>query len=263
MIIAAILAALIILFAVSYNLQGDETAVGKAARSLVSAVQRPLISLSDRITGNGDEKKQSELDRLKNEVEELKRELQIASLSREEYDELKALTEGFSLTDSAIDKKPVAANVVSYDNISTFNLFTIDAGSESGIVRNTVVISGDGLIGRVLSSDKGWAKVVTITDENNKVGFQVKEEKDGKQVNFIGVCSGDGEGNLTGQLLDEEGFAKEGDPVITSGLGDIYPGGITIGKVTKAEYTQNSQLMEITIEPSAYFRGLRKVVVLT
>jgi rod shape-determining protein MreC len=234
MLIVAILAALLILFMVSYNLQGDDTAVGKVARGFVTFVQKPVISLIDRISGDGrDGTGESENDKLKAEIEALKRELQLSKLTDEEYTELKALSDRFNVKDFVAGKNPVAANVITYDNTDTFNIFTIDAGTESGVVRDSVVICGDGLVGRVLSSDKGWSKVVSITDENNKIGFQVTEKKGGKDVSFLGVCAGDGEGNLIGSLLDEEGFALKGDEAVTSGLGGIYPAGITIGKVTK------------------------------
>jgi rod shape-determining protein MreC len=259
--IVAILAALLILFAVSVNLQGDDSAAGKAARSFITLVQKPLLSLEERITG-GDGPGDSESDRLKAEIEALKLELQIYKLTDEEYEELKALSESFNMIEPAAGKKPVAADVIAYNNTDTFNIFTIDVGTEAGVKRDSVVICGSGLVGRVLSSDKGWARVVSITDENNRIGFQVTEQKDGEDVKFLGVCSGDGEGFLKGSLLDEDGFAREGDEVVTSGLGGIYPAGVTIGKVAKAEYTQKGQMMEITVEPAVYFKGLKKVVVI-
>jgi rod shape-determining protein MreC len=195
-------------------------------------------------------------------VDALKQELQMAQLSNEEYTELKALSDRFNVKDTITGKKVIAANVITYNNTDTFNIFTVDVGTESGVKRDSVVLCGDGLVGRVLSSAKGWARVVSITDENNKIGFQVAEKKDGADVSFLGVCAGDGEGNMKGSLLDENGFALEGDEVVTSGLGGIYPAGVTIGKVVKAEFTNKSQLMEITVEPAAYFKGLKKVIVL-
>ncbi|MDR0596848.1 MAG: rod shape-determining protein MreC [Clostridiales Family XIII bacterium] len=264
-LIGAIVVALVILFGVSTTLQGEDTAMGRAAKGFVTLVQRPVFSLMDRITGNDPKSAaagNSEMDRLKAEVEELKRELQIAQLSEDEYAELKKLSDSFNINDAVADKKPVAADVITYNGTDSFNLFTVNAGTESGVKRDTVVLCGDGLVGRVLSSGKGWAKVVSLTDENNKIGFQVKEKKDGKDVIFLGVCAGDGEGGLVGTLLDENGFAMVGDEIVTSGLGGIYPAGITLGKVTKAEYTKKNQQMEVSIEPTVYFKGLKKVMVL-
>ncbi|MDR1496240.1 MAG: rod shape-determining protein MreC [Clostridiales Family XIII bacterium] len=263
-VIAAVLAALVVLYAVSVNLQGDDTTVGKAARSFTTFVQKPFIALRDRIAGDGakGDTQTAEIEKLKEEIEKLKLELQTSKLTSEEYAELKGLSESMNVAEPTADRKPVAANVISYNNTDTFNIFTIDVGSEDGVARDSVVICGDGLVGRVLSSDKGWARVVSITDENNRIGFQVTEQKGDKSVDFLGLCSGDGEGDMKGSLLDEEGFAKVGDEVITSGLGGIYPAGVTIGTVTKAEYTKKNQLMELTIEPATYFKGLKKVVVL-
>jgi rod shape-determining protein MreC len=263
-IVIALLAALIILYAVSVNLQGEDMAVGRVARSFITLVQKPVIALKDRIAGGAESSDETaaEIEKLKSEIEELKKELQMTRLTSEERAELKKLIESLNVVGPVAGKKPVAANVISYDNTDTFNIFTIDIGSESGVERNSVIICGDGLVGRVISSDKGWARVVSITDENNRIGFQVMQQKDGASVDFLGLCSGDGSGNLTGNLLDEGGFARVGDEVVTSGLGGVYPAGVTIGKVTKAEYTKKSQLMEITIEPAVYFKGLKKVVAL-
>jgi rod shape-determining protein MreC len=260
-VIVAILAALVILFAVSVNLQGDDAPAGKAARTFVTIVQKPFIALKDKVTGSV-AAGESETEALKSEIERLKLELQMSQLTSEEREELRTLSESFNMIDASVAKKPVAADVIAYNNTDTFNIFTIDVGSESGVARNAVVICGSGLVGRVISSDKGWSRVISITDENNRIGFQVTEQKDGADVDFLGLCAGDGEGNMKGSLLDEAGFAKVGDEAVTSGLGGIYPAGITIGKVTKAEYTRKNQLMEVTIEPAAYFKGLKKVVVL-
>jgi rod shape-determining protein MreC len=266
-LIIAILAVLVLLTLVSYRLQGDDTAVGRAAKTVVSFVQKPVSALGDRLSdafgGAGRDKALlEENERLAGEVETLKSQLQEARLNTEEYEELKALSETFNVANPPQDMKAVAANVISFDNTDAFNVFTIDAGEESGVERNAVVVCGDGLVGRVLSAGKGWSKVVSVIDENNKIGFQVTEEQEGKTKDFLGICAGDGEGNLTGRLLDESGFAKEGDIVMTSGLGGIYPAGIVIGTVTTAEFTERSQLMTVVVEPAVYYKGLKKVAVL-
>ncbi|MDR1067851.1 MAG: rod shape-determining protein MreC, partial [Clostridiales Family XIII bacterium] len=136
--------------------------------------------------------------------------------------------------------------------------FTIDKGTEAGIRRNSVVLSGDGLVGRVLTAEKGWSRVISIIDETNNIGFEIKGEKQ----QYLGVIHGDGSGKLSGYLLDENGVAAEGDEVRTSGIGGIYPGGIKIGTVTEAMLKGDSPLLNVAVDPAVYLKGMKKVAVL-
>jgi rod shape-determining protein MreC len=136
-------------------------------------------------------------------------------------------------------------------------VFTIDKGTEAGIKRNSVVLGGDGLVGRVLTAEKGWSRVISIIDETNNIGFEIKGEKQ-----YLGVIHGDGSGKLSGYLIDEDAVAKKGDEVFTSGVGGIYPAGIKIGTVTEAKLKGDSMLLNIAVDPAVYFKGMKKVAVL-
>jgi rod shape-determining protein MreC len=151
----------------------------------------------------------------------------------------------------------VTADVIGLDNSSGFNIFTINAGSKDGVSDDSVVIDGDGLIGRVMSVSDNSAKVISIIDETNKVGFQVFRD-----LEWLGMLSGDGEGDLTGYMLDESAAVREGDRLITSSIGGSYPAGITIGKVTSVEWNHDLPLKTVRVEPAVYFKSIRKVAVL-
>jgi rod shape-determining protein MreC len=238
--------------------------VGKVAQTVVTLFQKPFAAMADTFgsaTGGilTDKKLLTENELLKEQVSELENQLIQARLDGDELKELPQRASALDSTDLSSDYNLKAANVMSFDGSSgrMFNIFTIDCGTESGVKRNTVVVNGDGLIGRVIEADKGWAKVVSIIDENNNVGFQVASNLD-----YLGVCRGDGKGNMVGNLLDEEGTVKEGDQIITSGIGGVYPSGIVIGIVSKAERTAESPFMSVTIKTDVYFKGLKKVAAL-
>jgi len=252
------------LFIASWSLQGASGAVGRVARTAVVLVQKPIAALTDKITAGigssfSDEALSAENEKLKKEIDSLKLELTKMRMSKEQYTQLKDLSEIFNAKNSPHDFTYQSATVLSLDRTGVFNNFTIDVGSELGIERNSVVLNGDGLIGRVISSGEGWANVIAVIDESNNIGFQVSSS--GKSS--LGVCHGRGDGTLVGNMLDEEGFAEEGDLAVTSGIGGIYPAGIIIGKVTKAEFSVGSALMNIEIEPVIDFKRLRKVLVIT
>jgi len=251
------------LFVASWNLQGASGVVGRVARTAVAFVQKPIASLTDRITTSlgisfSDEALMAENESLKKEIDSLKLELTKNRLNAEQYNQLKELSEIFNAKNSPHDYEYQSANVLSLDRSGVFNTFTIDVGTESGIERNSVVLNGDGLIGRVLSSGEGWANVIAVIDESNNMGFEV--QSGGKSS--LGVCHGKGDGTLVGNMLDEEGIAEEGDLALTSGIGGIYPAGIIIGEVTMAEFSVGSALMNIEIEPVVDFKRLRKVLVI-
>jgi len=130
-------------------------------------------------------------------------------------------------------------------------------GTEAGVKRDTIVTSGAGLIGRVVETQHGSSKVVAIIDQNNNIGFQLTHNMD-----FLGVCRGDGDGKLAGEMLDDTARVDVGDRVITSGIGGVYPAGVVIGTVTKAEHTKESNLLTVEIEPAVYFAGIKKVALL-
>ena len=262
-IIAAVLLVLLILLLASAALQGKDNAVGKVARTIVTAFQKPFSALA---TGIGDafggafsdDALMSENKELKNKLSEVQKELTIARLDRDEFEALQGLQDIFGSSIDLAEKVVKSANVVSLDGSSITNVFSIDIGSDSGVMRNTVVLSGDGLIGRVVSVSNNSAKVVSILNESNNVGFQITRN----DVNYLGSCSGDGKGNIIGHLLDEEATVEVGDTVSTSGIGGIYPSGILIGTVVEAELQEDSPLLYVKIEPKVYFKGLKKVAVL-
>jgi rod shape-determining protein MreC len=262
-IILAVLVLVVILFILSWQLKGADGTVGDVARTVTSFIQKPVASLTDTLTGKledailGDSAA-AENKALREENAKLSDELARERLSSEELSQLKELSRAFGVKDPIQDRILKAADVLSYERSDKFNIFTIDIGTESGVERNSVVLCGSGLVGRVLSSGNGWAKVVCIIDENNNVGFEIRR---GVNV-YLGTCHGLGDGTLTGNLIDEDGFAEPGDNVYTSGLGGIYPAGVLVGTVTEASFTKDSQLMTISIRPTVYFKGIRKVLVL-
>jgi rod shape-determining protein MreC len=260
--IIAVFAVFFVIVLVSWQAFGEGNAIGRAAGRAVSAVQTPFAAagafLEERFSVffRADDLA-AENKALREQIAALERELMDARLSAVDLEELKRLSEALNYADLRGGYRFVTADVVALDASSGFNIFTINAGSESGVSDDAVVIDGNGLIGRVLSAGDGWAKVIAVIDESNKVGFQVSRSPE-----WLGVLQGDGEGGLSGYMLDETASVRDGDRLITSGIGGVYPPGLTIGKVTKVEWNHDSPLKTVQVEPAAYFKNIRKVTVL-
>ena len=64
----------------------------------------------------------------------------------------------------------VAARVIARDSSVWFNTVTIDRGSSSGIALNMPVVTGGGIVGRVIALSPWTAQVMLITDEKAAAG---------------------------------------------------------------------------------------------
>lgn len=260
-LILSIFFILIIIIVVSYSNVGNSTALGRSIQKVVTLVQGPVSGAGNGVKSGLRGIFQfrtvvKENEELKDEVSKLNRELIKAKLTDSELSELRNLSNILGYQNVAASYNYETADVVAMDGSNWFNLFTINAGSERGIKKDDVVITGDGLIGRILEAGNGWSKVISVIDETNSVSFKVFRD-----MQLLGILSGDGKGGLQGYMIDPEAAVIEGDILITSGMG-MYPEGIPIGKVKKVVWNNDTLLKTVLIEPSAYFKNLQKVTVL-
>ncbi len=247
---------------VSYLARGGSTPIGKIAGDGLTAIQGPVSGFGNEIASGissifafNETKKENE--ELKRKISELNRKIVGLQLDNAELQELRDLKTALNYQGIAAEYEYVSADVTAIDDSDLFNIFTINAGTEEGVDVDSVVIDGDGLVGRVYTAGSHWAKVIAVIDENNSVSFRVFRD-----VSLLGVLSGDGSGKLNGYMLDSGAAVIEGDELITSGLGS-YPAGIVIGKVTEVQW-QNDQLIKaVSIDPIVNFNDIRKVVVVT
>lgn len=147
------------------------------------------------------------------------------------------------------------AQAVMLDTSSRFKSVIIDRGSSAGVEVNDAVVNANGLIGRVILTTKDMSKVQLLTDGNASVGVLIQRTR--RQ----GVLRGDG--GAAAQLYDIPGLADvvAGDVVHTAGIDGIYPKGIPVGAVIKAEKGQDL-FKTITVRPAVDFGTVEEVIVL-
>lgn len=260
-VISIILLLLFSLTVVSYLHQGNNSWLGSQIERVNAFIQEPISDggngLADTIKGLFLFKRiMAENRALEDENAELKREVIKQALSREELAELRDLNEALNHESFAGNQEYVTASVVAMDASQWYRIFTINAGSEKGIHKDDIVINAKGLVGRILDVDKNWSKVISIIDEKNDVSFLVF-----RNLNLLGVLTGDGKGGLTGYMLDVDASVIEGDVLITSGM-ELYPQGIPIGKISKVSQDKDALLQTVEVEPAVEFTSIQKVTVI-
>lgn len=176
-------------------------------------------------------------------------------------DENKRLRDLLELKAKYPEFETKSASVIAKDGGNYCKFITIDKGRESGIEINQPVISQNGLVGLVFEVGDGWAKIQTILDPSTSAGCKISRTGD------TSVTEGDisliNDGLLKMLYISNQFTLLEGDIVETSGLGEIYPSGIAIGRIKEVKISENSSSQYATVAPVVDFTRLYEVLVIT
>lgn len=136
----------------------------------------------------------------------------------------------------------ILAQVLARNMSDQAHFYLVDGGENKGIEKNMVAVYSNGLIGKVEEVYPQYSKVVLITDRLCKVAATCTA------TNTCGIyegCNTENKGLLNRvSHLDE---LKEGDLVISSGQGLVFPRGFALGTIKK--YTQDGLMYHVELEP--------------
>ncbi len=138
----------------------------------------------------------------------------------------------------------VAADVIARDTISSLRTFVVNRGARDGVRVGMPVVTGQGLVGRVINVSANAARAQLITSEFSSISSRTQTNRVEGAV--IGLASG----ALRMTLLPQGAQVQVGDLVLTSGLGGNLPPDIVIGQIT------STRQFESDIEQSAEVRSL-------
>ena len=153
---------------------------------------------------------------------------------------------------------PLAADVLWRRPDPKFDTITISRGSRDGIHVNSVVVTRNGLVGRVTELTPTTCSVLMLTDQNSGAGARVQRA----ESRATGVCKGDNSHLLTVLYLPNDADIKIGDQLVTSGLGGVFPAGIALGTVTEVKEDEGSLLKRAKVKPAVDFDKLEEVYIL-
>lgn len=151
----------------------------------------------------------------------------------------------------------VAAGVFARESSNAKDTLAIDRGREDGLQEGMIVLTPQGsLVGSISRVLDDFAWVTLITDPDSAVSALIQESR------AQGVVAGGADGTLTMEFVVETADVKEGDLVLTSGLGGRHPAGEVIGKVVEVDGTAQELFQEVRVQPLADLSRLESVLVL-
>lgn len=172
--------------------------------------------------------------RLKKKVDQLEQnQTKIAILTREN----KELKKELQLNATLSDYSQITAAVLSRSPANWQDVLIINRGSVNGIKKNMPVMSGSGVIGRIMEVNHLNSKVELISSNSkiaNHFAAQITTKK-GEVINGVITGYSEAENALIFGNVSTDTEIHVGDAVVTSGLGGVVPKGLLIGKVNKIE----------------------------
>jgi len=131
---------------------------------------------------------------------------------------------------------------------------TIDRGWRDGVHKTDPIITQRrGVVGQVIDVGAGVSQVLLLTDQSCGVGAIVERSR------ATGICQGQTAG-LCMNYIDKDADVRVGDLVVTSGIGQVYPKGLLLGRVMKVRNT--NVLKSADIRPSVEFYKLEEAAVI-
>lgn len=171
--------------------------------------------------------------------------------------ELKALLDQQEL-EYIGDIPTVAARVVATSPNNFELTIEIDRGTGDGVVKGMPVVSGAGLVGRVVEAGRTRSTVLLLNDPQSSVGVRLTTSGD------VGVATGQGLRSPLGvDLIDPATVVPPDEVVVTSGLQQsVFPPGIPVGRVSSATSRPGELQQDVSIVPVVDLRRLTFVQVL-
>jgi rod shape-determining protein MreC len=160
---------------------------------------------------------------------------------------------GLATADSA---PKVIAQVTAIGASNFDSTMEIGKGYDDGIRTGMPVMTGAGLVGRVIQTTNSRATVLLITDTTFTVSVRLPNGD---------VAAAVGEGvrkPIRVDLVDIENPLAAGDPIVTSGLDrSLFPPGIPIGRVTETTAGNRDLRKNVRVQPLADLRNASEVAV--
>lgn len=149
-----------------------------------------------------------------------------------------------------------AAEVIAFDPALLRGTVLINKGAKSGLKVGMAAISEGFLAGRIIEVSDTTAKVQLVTDPLSAIPATLQSS------NTSGIVRGEIGFGMVLEKVPQGDPAKEGDTVITSGLGGEIPRGLIMGKIEKIESEKNSLFITANVRPSAELRSLYRLIII-
>ncbi|MSP80557.1 MAG: rod shape-determining protein MreC [Rhodospirillales bacterium] len=208
-----------------------------AVAPILDALSRPAAAVDNAIVaGREFARIHEENATLRTEVEKLRQWESAARHLENENESLKTLL-GWAPPPEAIF---VTARVIADTGGTFVHSMIVGAGARDGVKKGLVVMTGEGLAGRIASVGNHSARLLLLTDLNSRIPAIVERTR------TRAILVGDNTDRPRLVYLSDGGAVTASDRIVTSGHGGVFPPGLPIGVVISV--AENGVLVKPFVE---------------
>lgn len=241
---------------------GHRSAFLKNAYTVLSAITLPVQYavhwpikgfdlLRDALTTNKTLKQENTV--LKNELFKLSLDLQQLQSLQAENKYLYALLGSLK----KLEKKGLIAEILRVDADPLSHKFILNKGQNAGLKVGQPLLDAYGIMGQIIEVNPHTSTALLITDVNHAIPAKVN--RTGTRLVVEGTGSYD---ELVAYHVSSAADIREGDLLVTSGLGRLFPAGFPIGTVTKVVQESGQPFTKIIAKPIAKLDGSQPILLI-
>jgi rod shape-determining protein MreC len=192
------------------------------------------------------------------------RELRIESLrQRVGLQQLAALEAENARLRTLMDSPARLANRVKVAEILAVDLdpyrhrIALNRGEQAGIYNGQALLDAEGIVGQVVRVNPLGAEAILITDPSHATPVEIN--RNGLRTVALGL------GDVTRldlPFLPNSADIRVGDLLVSSGLGNAFPAGYPVARVTLVERRPGASFARIEAEPTAALNRARQVLLI-
>jgi len=151
----------------------------------------------------------------------------------------------------------ISARVIGREQAALSRTVLIDKGSAHGLKIGMPVVAPPGLIGRLVDVSWHASRVLLFIDENSNIDAVVQRNR------TQGIISGAGSRGMILKYISKTQDVKEGDVIVSSGMGGVFPKGLLIGQVSHVDRQEASLFLKIKVVPFVDLSKLEEILILS
>lgn len=191
--------------------------------------------------------------------QELENKLITYSDLKEENDRLRQI---LNFTEERDNYNYIACDIIGYSGGNFLDGYIVNKGKNANIQKGMIVIAAQGLVGQVTGVGENWSIVQSLVNENIAVSVMVESTRDA--TGYLKGFKDSQNRNLTKVYdLPMDSEVKEGDVIMTSGVGMIYPKEIKIGEVISVEEDKVKVMKSAVVKPYVDFNKLEELFIVS